>query len=101
MTITGQDVLLVAVVGNFLLQLSWFIWSYSVSKRKHYTDEHEIEFIDKLDAYFSTKLENEKAQFGWNDFHNKEETGAKRDLNGKYKHEEIDGDFDSFFGKDA
>ena len=31
----------VASVGNLILQSSWFVWSYNIHKRKHFTDEGE------------------------------------------------------------
>ena len=31
----------IASVGNLILQTGWFLWSYNIHKRKHFTDEKE------------------------------------------------------------
>jgi len=41
----------------------WFIWSYSVHKRKHFTDAQEIEMYDTIRKYINEELDRrEKVQ---------------------------------------
>jgi len=51
------------VAGNFFLQSSWWIWSYKIHNRKHFTDSEaastEIDLIHSIQSYVDAKVENE------------------------------------------
>ena len=34
----------VFIIMNTCLQIGWFLWSYNIHKRKHFTDEKEQEW---------------------------------------------------------
>ncbi len=88
----------IGVWGNLVLQSSWFIWSYSVHKRKHFTDSNEIDDITRIEKMYKELYEkniNEhKAKLNWEEF---TPDTHQRGEDGKYNHKEIDGHFDGFF----
>lgn len=56
-----EIIVMIGVIGNFVLQLIWFAWSYNVNKRKHYADdEKEIEFHDRIEEYLQLRIHNEQ-----------------------------------------
>jgi len=96
-----EVIILIGVWGNLMLQSAWFFWSYKFPHRKHYTDDVEIDLIDKLDEYFETKLQNEKLKANWGEFHHEDipkDLNPQRGENGKYNHEEVQGALDGLFG---
>ncbi len=56
---------IIGVWGNLILQTGWFIWSYSVHRRKHFTDtasedSREIDFHDRIEEYLELRIHNEQ-----------------------------------------
>ena len=100
-----EIIIMFGVLGNFFLQLSWFIWSYRIHNRKHLTDDEiEIELFDKLKKHFDDLEDEYKRKRNWDEFssditplRSKEEILHSEK---KYNPNEIKGSFDSLFGAD-
>ena len=106
------------VAGNFFLQFGWFIWSYNIHRRKHFTDSGasanaEIDLITSIQTYVDAKVENEivikKRDEEWSEFMSKptdvkdepETAGIipkpEKGPDGKYNPSEVKGAFDNAF----
>ena len=103
-----ETIIAVGVIGNFTLQLGWFIWSYRVHHRKHFTDapmdiisaSSEIDILDNLKEYVDKEILKLEGKINWRDFGAKTEPlpqGPSKLENGKYNPDEIVGTLDSMF----
>ena len=105
-------------VGILILQTYLIYVIFSVNQKLN--PIKEIEFIDTIEAYIETKLENEKNKANWDEFYAETQANnlmgkpkepseehikerikePKRDKNGKYNPDEVPGILDSFIEKD-
>lgn len=121
MNITAFDFIIsISLLWVGIIILQTYITYVIFSLKQKLDPIKEIEFIDNLEAYIETKLENEKNKAKWNEFyaetqatnlmakskeHIKEPVKEpvkepKRDENGKYNPNEVPGILDSFFEKE-
>ena len=105
-----ETVIMIGVLGNFLLQSAWFIWSYQIHNRKHFTDDNEIELYDRVMVYVDNELnkrekirEEKRTSSFMNDFNTPRPkpstvTPNKVEVNPLIDDNELSGAISNFFG---
>jgi len=79
-----EIIVMIGVVGNFLLQLIWFIWTLKNHSHKHIENNHEEIITNSITDYTPVPKSKEEV------------FGAER----KYDPSKVKGAFDSFFEED-